>query len=162
MVNVRRPPNVSGNIDEWLSMNVHIVHTPLCHCSLFDMQCPSTMKTVHWKLTMGVFKVGVKNTATNTNYHPMCMSCGMKWSRDHVLTGSYMRDLNCSSWQTKCYYDRVNVISSGCVAYMKIDAKICFQGDHLAAIFEVRLGWNLIEMYCRWCLDTCSHKARML
>jgi hypothetical protein len=34
--------------------------------------------------------------------------------------------------------DRLNVISSGSVAYMKIDAKVCFQGDHLAAIFEVR------------------------
>jgi hypothetical protein len=29
---------------------------------------------------------------------------GMKWSRDHVLTCSYMRDLDLSSWQTKCYY----------------------------------------------------------
>jgi hypothetical protein len=30
---------------------------------------------------------------------------------------------------------------------MKIDAKVCFQGDHLGAIFEVRQGWNLAEMY---------------
>jgi hypothetical protein len=28
----------------------------------------------------------------------------MIWSRDDVLTCSYMRDLNCSSWQTKCYF----------------------------------------------------------
>jgi hypothetical protein len=32
----------------------------------------------------------------------------------------------------------INVIRSGSDAYMKIDAKVCFQGDHLAAIFEVR------------------------
>jgi hypothetical protein len=32
--------------------------------------------------------------------------------------------------------DRPNVISSSSVAYMKIDAKICFQGHHLAAIFK--------------------------
>jgi hypothetical protein len=29
---------------------------------------------------------------------------------------------------------------------MKKDAKVCLQGDHLAAIFEVRLGRNLVEM----------------
>jgi hypothetical protein len=34
--------------------------------------------------------------------------------------------------------DRLNVISSGSVIYMKIDAKVCFQGDHLVAIFEHR------------------------
>jgi hypothetical protein len=42
--------------------------------------------------------------------------------------------------------DRLNVISSGSVVYMKTDAKVCFQGDHLAAIFEVRSGRNLVEM----------------
>jgi hypothetical protein len=40
--------------------------------------------------------------------------------------------------------DRLNVISSGSV--MKIDAKVCFQGDHLVAVFEVRSGQNLVEM----------------
>jgi hypothetical protein len=39
--------------------------------------------------------------------------------------------------------DRLNVISSGCVVYMKINAKVCFQGDHLAAIFEVQSGRNV-------------------
>jgi hypothetical protein len=34
--------------------------------------------------------------------------------------------------------DRLNAISSGSVVHE--DAKVCFQGDHLAAIFEVRLG----------------------
>jgi hypothetical protein len=48
----------------------------------------------------------------------------IKWSRDHVITCSYMRDLDCSSWQTKC----------------------CFQGDHLVAIFVVRSGQNLVPM----------------
>jgi hypothetical protein len=33
--------------------------------------------------------------------------------------------------------DSLNVIRSGSVVYMNIDAKVCFQGDHLAAIFEV-------------------------
>jgi hypothetical protein len=33
----------------------------------------------------------------------------------------------------------------GSVVYMKIDAKVCFQGDHLAAIFEVRSGRNFVE-----------------
>jgi hypothetical protein len=42
--------------------------------------------------------------------------------------------------------DRLNVISSGSAVYMKIDAKVCFQGDHLAAIFEVQSGQNLVEM----------------
>jgi hypothetical protein len=42
--------------------------------------------------------------------------------------------------------DRLNIISSGSVVDMKIDAKVCFQGDHLAAIFEVRSGSNLVEM----------------
>jgi hypothetical protein len=28
----------------------------------------------------------------------------MKWSRDHVLTCTYMRDHDRSFWQTKCYY----------------------------------------------------------
>jgi hypothetical protein len=28
------------------------------------------------------------------------------------------------------------VQAPGSVVYMKIDAKVCFQGDHLAAIFE--------------------------
>jgi hypothetical protein len=32
--------------------------------------------------------------------------------------------------------DRLNVISSGSVAYMKIVAKLCFQGDHLAALYK--------------------------
>jgi ABC-type hemin transport system ATPase subunit len=43
--------------------------------------------------------------------------------------------------------DRLNVISSGSVV-MKIDAKLCFPRDHLAAIFEVRLrtGRNVVEM----------------
>jgi hypothetical protein len=71
----------------------------------------------------------------------------MKWSRDHVLTCSYMRDLDCSSSQTiNAIIDRLNAISSGSVVYMKLDAKICFQGDHLAAIFEVRSGRYLVEM----------------
>jgi hypothetical protein len=43
--------------------------------------------------------------------------------------------------------DRQNVIISGCVVYMKIDAKVCFQGNHLAAIFEVQSGRNLVVMY---------------
>jgi hypothetical protein len=55
-----------------------------------------------------------------------------------VLTCSYMRDIDCGS-------DRLNVISSGSVVYMKIDAKVCFQGDHLAAIL-VQLGRNLLEI----------------
>jgi hypothetical protein len=42
--------------------------------------------------------------------------------------------------------DRLNVISSGSVVYMKIDAKACFQGDHLATIFEVLSCRNLVEM----------------
>jgi chorismate mutase len=42
--------------------------------------------------------------------------------------------------------DRLNVISSGSVDYMKIDAKVCFQGDHLVAIFEVQSSRNLVEM----------------
>jgi hypothetical protein len=42
--------------------------------------------------------------------------------------------------------DRLNVISSGSVVYMKIDAKVCFQGDHLPEIFEIRSGRNLVEM----------------
>jgi hypothetical protein len=42
--------------------------------------------------------------------------------------------------------DRLNVISSGSDVIMKIDAKVCFQGDHLAAKFEVRSGRNLVEM----------------
>jgi hypothetical protein len=42
--------------------------------------------------------------------------------------------------------DILNVISSGSDAYMKIDAKVCFQGDNLAAIFLVRSGRNLVEM----------------
>jgi hypothetical protein len=33
----------------------------------------------------------------------------MKWSRDHVLTCSYIRDLGCSSWQTKCYYGQTRI-----------------------------------------------------
>jgi hypothetical protein len=31
-----------------------------------------------------------------------CSVIWMKWSRDQVLTCSYMRDPDCSSWQTKC------------------------------------------------------------
>jgi hypothetical protein len=42
----------------------------------------------------------------------------------------------CKKYET----DIINVISSSSVVYMKIDAKVCFQGDHLAAIFEVRSG----------------------
>jgi hypothetical protein len=42
--------------------------------------------------------------------------------------------------------DTLNVISSGSVVYMKIDAKVCFQGDHLVVIFEVGSGRNLVEM----------------
>jgi hypothetical protein len=42
--------------------------------------------------------------------------------------------------------DRLNVISLGSIVYMKIDAKACLQGDHLAAIFEVCSGRNLVEM----------------
>jgi hypothetical protein len=40
------------------------------------------------------------------DYHESPMPLDMKWSRDHVLTCSYMRDLDCSYryWQTKCYY----------------------------------------------------------
>jgi hypothetical protein len=60
----------------------------------------------------------------------------MKWSRENVLTCSYMRDLD----RLNVIIDRLNVISSGSVVYMKIDAKVCFQGDHLGAIFEVRQG----------------------
>jgi hypothetical protein len=41
--------------------------------------------------------------------------------------------------------DRLNAISSGSVVYYE-DAKVCFQGDHLAAIFEVRSGRNLVEI----------------
>jgi hypothetical protein len=41
----------------------------------------------------------------------------------------------------------LNIISSGSVVYKIIDAKVCFQGDHLGAIFEVRPGRNLAEMY---------------
>jgi hypothetical protein len=44
----------------------------------------------------------------------------MKWSRDHVLTWGYMRDL-----MSTVNFDRLNVISSGSVV-MKIDAKVCF------------------------------------
>jgi hypothetical protein len=33
--------------------------------------------------------------------------------------------------------DRLNVICSGSAVYMKTDAKVCYQGDHLVAIFEV-------------------------
>jgi hypothetical protein len=36
--------------------------------------------------------------------------------------------------------DRLNVISTGSVVYVKIVAKVCFQGNHLAAIFKVRSG----------------------
>jgi hypothetical protein len=42
--------------------------------------------------------------------------------------------------------DRLNVICSGSVVYMKIYAKVCFQGNHLVAIFEVRSGRNLVKM----------------
>jgi hypothetical protein len=45
--------------------------------------------------------------------------------------------------------DRLKVISSGSLIYIKIDAKVCFQWDHLhdlAAIFEVRSGQNLVEI----------------
>jgi hypothetical protein len=35
--------------------------------------------------------------------------------------------------------DRLNVVSSGSVVYMKIDAKVCFQGHHLAAILSAEL-----------------------
>jgi hypothetical protein len=41
---------------------------------------------------------------------------------------------------------RLNVINSGSVVYMKIVAKVCFQGDHLAAIFEVRSGRKIAEI----------------
>jgi hypothetical protein len=34
--------------------------------------------------------------------------------------------------------DRLNVISSGTGVVVKIDAKVCFQGDHLAAVIEGR------------------------
>jgi hypothetical protein len=42
--------------------------------------------------------------------------------------------------------DRLNGQIPGSGVYMKIDAKVYFQGDHLAAIIEVRLGLNLVEM----------------
>jgi hypothetical protein len=35
------------------------------------------------------------------------------------------------------HYYLLSVVSSGSVVYMKIDAKVCFQGEHLVAIFEV-------------------------
>jgi hypothetical protein len=44
----------------------------------------------------------------------------MKWSRDHVLTCGYRRDLLLT-----VDLDRIKVISSGSVV-MKIDAKVCF------------------------------------
>jgi hypothetical protein len=77
----------------------------------------------------------------------------MKWYRDHVLTCSYMRPstvvldrLNVIFDRLNVIFDRLNVISSGSDVYKKIYAKVCFQGDHLAAIFEVRSGRNLVEM----------------
>jgi hypothetical protein len=36
----------------------------------------------------------------------------MKWSRDHVLTCSYMRGLDCSSLQSKCYYWQTKIFIS--------------------------------------------------
>jgi hypothetical protein len=36
----------------------------------------------------------------------------MKWSRDHVLTCSYMRDLDCGSLQIKCYYWQTKIVIS--------------------------------------------------
>jgi hypothetical protein len=55
-----------------------------------------------------------------------------------VLTCRYMRDLDCSILdRLNVIIDRLNVISSGSVVHMTIDTRVCFQGDHLAAIFEV-------------------------
>jgi hypothetical protein len=62
----------------------------------------------------------------------------MKWSRDHVLTWSFRRDLKLT-----VELDRLKVISSGSVV-MKIDAKVCFQNGHLAVIFEIRSGQNFV------------------
>jgi hypothetical protein len=44
----------------------------------------------------------------------------MKWSRDHVLTWGYRKDL-----MLTVDLDKLNVISSDSVI-MKIDAKVCF------------------------------------
>jgi hypothetical protein len=53
----------------------------------------------------------------------------MKWSRDHVLTCSYIESSTVVLDRLNVIIDRLNVISSGIgVVYMKIDAKVCFQG----------------------------------
>jgi hypothetical protein len=81
----------------------------------------------------------------------------MKWSRDHVLTCSYMTSTVVLD-RRNVIFDRLNVISSGIVAYMKIDAKVCLQGDHLVAIFEVpfrlKFGTNVD-------LDSFYHNVRI-
>jgi hypothetical protein len=66
----------------------------------------------------------------------------MKWSRDLQLLESSTVVLD----RLNVIIDRLNVISSGSVVYMKIGAKVCFQGPKAMAIFEVESGRNLVEM----------------
>jgi hypothetical protein len=84
--------------------------------------------------------------------HPSSTGCiRMKWSRDHVLPWGYMtcmRDLHCCSWQTKCYYWQTKCYSGSVVNVMQIGMqKYVFQGDNLAAIFEVRSGRKTAPRY---------------
>jgi hypothetical protein len=67
----------------------------------------------------------------------------------HVLAWVYMREL-----MLTVDLDRIKI------RIMKIDAKVCFQEGHLAAIFEIRSGRNLVEMKTapRYILP---HKVRM-
>jgi hypothetical protein len=70
----------------------------------------------------------------------------MKWSRNHVLTWGYRRDLMVIVDLYKLKV--IKNISSGSVV-MKIKKSV-FQEGHLTGIFEVGSGQNLV---CRLYLD---------